>query len=226
MRPILIAAVLLASGCATPPVVAIKPNYDFTKLGRVALIDPDDYPNDPGSGAAVGQAMEPYLLKAGYDLVERGQVDQILQEQSFSRSANVDPATAGKIGQLLGVSALLLGRVTSAVQAQSNTFVQTVQDTSYQPVYQTTQFTDRNGNTQVRQKVANYDVVTTNDQVPETYTTPATIAFTVKLVDVATGEVLWTGSVSSDGDSVAEAASSAAQNLMKALKKAWPAPHS
>ena len=216
-----LAAALLAA-CATPPVVAIKPNYDFSRLGRVALIDPEDYPNQPGSGVAVGQGLEPYLLKAGYDMVERGQVDQILQEQSFSRSENVDPSTAGRIGKLLGVQALILGRVTSAEQAQSSTYVQTIQNTSYQPVYETRQWTDREGNVHTRQQVANYDVVTTNDQVPQTYTTPASIAFTVKLVDVTTGQVLWTGSVSSDGDSLADASSKASAKLVKALKKAWP----
>jgi hypothetical protein len=212
----------LLAGCATPPVVAIKPNYDFSKLGRVALIDPEDYPGQPGTGVAVGQGLEPYLLKAGYDLVERGQVDQLLQEQSFSRSENVDPKTAGRLGKLLGVQALILGRVTSAAQATSSTYVQTVQNTRYQPVYRTIQYTDREGNVHTRQKVANYDVITTNDQVPQTYTTPAQLAFTAKLVDVSTGQVLWTGSVSSDGDSLAAAANKAAERLVQALKKAWP----
>jgi hypothetical protein len=223
MRKSLCFALLVAcAGCATPPVVAIKPGFDFSKVGRVALVDLEDFPGQAGSGAAVGQGLEPFLLKAGYDLVERGQVEQILQEQSFSRSENVDPATAASLGKLLGVGALILGRVTSVVQAQSSTYMQTVSNTTYQPVYQTQTYQDHEGNVRVRQRVSQYDVVTTNDQVPQTFTTPASVAFTVKLVDVGTGQVLWTGSVAGDGDSVSDAATKASGRLLNALKKAWP----
>ena len=213
---------VLAAGCAAPPVVAVKPGYDFAKVGRVALIDFQDAPGQPGSGAAVSQELEPFLLKAGYDLIERGQVEKLLQEQAFSQSGAVDPATAESIGKLLGVNALILGRVTTAVQARSSTYLQTVQNVAYRPVYQTVQYQDREGKLRARQTIGQYDVVTTNDHIPQTYTTPATLAFAARLVDVATGQVLWTGSSSSDGDSMAAAAADACARLMKALKKAWP----
>lgn len=218
-----VAAVVL-SACAAPPVVAVKPGYDFSKVGRVALIDPMDYPGQPGSGAAVGEGLEPYLLNAGYDLIERSQVQQLLQEQGFSHTASVDPSTAARLGKVLGVGALILGKVTNAAQAQSSTYMESLQNVSYQPVYQSVQYQGRDGKVFTRQRVAQYDVVTTNNQIPETYTTPASIAFSMRMVDVSTGQVLWTGSVSSSGDSFADAASKAAQRLMNALRKAWPAP--
>lgn len=222
MRSLLAAAALLLAGCGTPPVVAVKPGFDFSKVGRIAMIDPADYPGQAGSGAAVGEAMEPYLLKAGYNLVERSLVQQIMQEQSFSQSGAVDPATEEKLGKLLGVDALVIGQVTSAAEAQSSTYMDNTQSTSYQPVYQAVQYQDRRGNYRNSQQVAQYDVVTTNDQQPETYTTPATLSFSVRMVDVTTGTVLWTGSVSSQGDSLADAANKASGRLMTALKKAWP----
>lgn len=218
----LVVLLALAAGCAPPAVVAIKPGYDFSKVGRVALIDPADFPGQPGSGATVGEALEPYLLKAGYDLIERSQVSQLLQEQSFSNSGAVDPATAEKLGKLLGVNALVVGQVTDATQAQSSTYMDNVQNVSYEPVTQPTQWTDSRGQVHTSQQVTQYDVVTTNEEVPETYTTPATVAFTIRMVDVTTGEVLWTGSISDDGDSLAEAAQDAAGRVMTALKKAWP----
>ncbi len=219
-RIVLPVALLLAAGCAPKPIVAIKPNYDFSKMGPVALIDPSDYPGQPGSGAAVSEGLEPYLLKAGYNLIERSQVQQILQEQSFSHSGAIDPGTAEQLGKVLGVNALILGTVTNAVQAQSSTYMETVQNTNFQPVYQGGGHVGRDG--RVHGGVTQYDVVTTNDEVPETYTTPASISFTVKMVDVTTGQVLWTGSISSDGDSLADAATKASGRLMDALKKAWP----
>ncbi len=222
-RSLLVVASLLLAGCATPPVVAIKPGYDFTKLGRVALLAPQDFPGQPGSGAAVAEGLEPFLLQAGYDLIERSQVQKILQEQGFSHTAAVDPGTSARLGKILGVSALILGTVTNAAQARSSTYMQTVQNVNYKPVYQTVQVQGRNGKVRTMQQLSQYDVVTTNDQIPETYTTPASVSFTARLVDVATGQVLWTGSVSGSGDSVAEAASTASQRLMSSLKKAWPA---
>ena len=223
MRPrALLPLLLLLAACAAPPIVAIKPGYDFSKVGRVALIDPPDAPGEPGSGVAVGRALEPYLLQAGYDLVERGQVDKVLAEQAFTHTDSVDPATAVQLGKLLGAQALVLGRVTGASPASSATYLQTVSNTTYHPVYETQVYKDRQGRDRSRQTIARYDVVTTNDQVPQTYTSPASVAFTVKLVDVTTGQVLWTGSVSDQGDSLADAASTAAGRLAKALKKAWP----
>jgi hypothetical protein len=216
------AALALLAACAAPPIVAVRPNYDFSKVGRVALIDPPDAPGETGSGAVVARALEPYLLQAGYDLVERGQVDKVLAEQAFTHTDSVDPATAVKLGKLLGAEALVLGRVTGASPAQSATYLQSVSNTSYRPVYESQTVTDKQGRERTRQKIARYDVVTTNDQVPQTYTSPAYVAFTVKLVDVTTGQVLWTGSVSDEGDSLAGAAATASARLFKALKKASP----
>ena len=216
------AALVLLAACAAPPIVAIRPGYDFSKVGRVALIDPPDAAGAPGSGNAVARALEPYLLQAGYDLVERGQVAQVLAEQAFTHTDSVDPATALRLGKLLGAEALVLGRVTAATTPQSTTYMQTVSNTTYQPVYETQAYKGRDGKDRTRQAIARYDVVTTNDQIPQTYTTDATVAFTVKLVDATTGQVLWTGSVAGDGGSLADAANSAAGRLFQALKPAWP----
>ena len=224
MKPFLFASlVLLLAGCAAAPVVAVNPNYDSSRVGRVALLQLHDAPDLPGSGAAATEGLEPFLLRVGYDLVERGQVERLIGEQAFSHSEYVDPATAQSLGKILGVKALILGRVTSAVQARSNIYMQNVQNVRYQPVYETVQVKDRNGNERTRQQLGRYDVVTTNDQIPQTYTTPALIAYTARLVDVSTGQVLWTGSTSAQGDSLASAATEASERLVSALKKSWPA---
>jgi hypothetical protein len=213
---------IVSAACAPKPVVAIKPGFDFTKLGAVALLDFSDAAGQSGSGVIVSESLEPFLLKAGYDLIERAQVDKVLNEQSFSHTENVDPQTAESLGKVLGVKAVVLGTVTSITQATSNTVMQTVQNVNYQPVYQTVQYTAPDGSVRSRSELSQYDVVTTNDQIPVTYTTPATLAFSARLVDAETGSVLWTGSVASDGDSLSEAATSGSQRLVAALKKAWP----
>ncbi|PKQ70737.1 Curli production assembly/transport component CsgG [Raineya orbicola] len=47
------------------------------------------------------------------DLVDRENLQTILDEQKFGLSGNVDEATAAKVGNLLGVKAVLIGKVTN-----------------------------------------------------------------------------------------------------------------
>lgn len=47
------------------------------------------------------------------DLVDRENLQTILNEQKFGLSGNVDEATAAKVGNLLGVKAVLIGKVTA-----------------------------------------------------------------------------------------------------------------
>jgi hypothetical protein len=216
----LLAAVGLACGCARAPVVAVKPGFDLFKTGRVALLDFTDGPGGAGTGQIASQAMEPYLLRAGYSLVERGQLRRILLEQSFDQSSAVAPDEIQKLGRLLSVQALVLGGVTSFTAERSDVYLQNVSNVSYDPVYQTVQFKGRDGAVRTRTELSHYDVTTTHEQIPATYQTPAAVAFSAKLVDAATGVLLWTGSTSGEGDSAAAAADSAAKRLTEALAKA------
>ena len=53
------------------------------------------------------------LVQSGkYVVVERAQLDAILQEQNLGASGAVTPATAAKVGKLLGVQLLLTGSMT------------------------------------------------------------------------------------------------------------------
>ncbi|MCX5797069.1 MAG: hypothetical protein NTY77_16370 [Elusimicrobia bacterium] len=213
-------AVALSCGCARVPVVAVKPGFDLGKVGRVALLDFADGPGGAGTGQIASQAMEPYLLAAGYSLVERGQVHRILQEQAFDQSAAVAPDAIQKLGRLLSVQALVLGSVTGFTAEQTQVYMQNVSNVAYNPVYDTVQVTGRKGEVRTQRVLGHYDVTTTEEQIPATYQTPATVAFSAKLVDAATGVLLWTGSTSGAGDTAAAAADDAAKRLMESLKKA------
>ena len=53
------------------------------------------------------------LVKDGsYSVIERKALDKILAEQNFSNSDRADPASAAKIGKLLGVDAIVEGSIT------------------------------------------------------------------------------------------------------------------
>jgi curli biogenesis system outer membrane secretion channel CsgG len=53
------------------------------------------------------------LVRDGtYSVIERQQLDKILQEQNFSNSDRANPATAAKIGKILGLNAIIIGTIT------------------------------------------------------------------------------------------------------------------
>jgi curli biogenesis system outer membrane secretion channel CsgG len=53
------------------------------------------------------------LVKDGsYSVIERQQLDKILAEQNFSNSNRADPASAAKIGKILGLDAIIVGSIT------------------------------------------------------------------------------------------------------------------
>ena len=58
------------------------------------------------------QLLSVHLSKdTGLDLVERGRLSQVLEEQGLGQSGLVDPATAQHIGYLAGAQALIMGQV-------------------------------------------------------------------------------------------------------------------
>ena len=61
----------------------------------------------------VTELIEEALFSAGrYRIVERRQIEQVLKEQGFGGSGSVDPATAAKVGRVLGVQRFVTGTVT------------------------------------------------------------------------------------------------------------------
>src|SRR3989442_12673751 len=53
------------------------------------------------------------LVRNGaYSVIERKQLDRILQEQNFQQSGRADPASAVKLARLLGVDAIVIGSIT------------------------------------------------------------------------------------------------------------------
>lgn len=70
-----------------------------------------------GSDIDVGKGICDLLVKhlvrdGSYTLVERRMLDKILAEQNFSTSDRANPATAAKIGKILGLDAILVGSIT------------------------------------------------------------------------------------------------------------------
>jgi hypothetical protein len=203
---LLLAAAVLMAACAQSP-VAIKRGYDFRLISRVAILGFSDYPTQIGSGDVISSIFEKYLLKAGYDVVERREVDRLLKEQSFTLSGAVDPATAQQLGHILGVDALILGTITEFVPETSQIVPAQPLPDNYIP-------THRRYDNNYRSRRP--------DLGPQTVLTDAKVGLAARMVDVATGSVLWIGSDDEVGSNIEDCADSISGKIMKGLKSIWP----
>jgi len=86
---------------------------------RVALFDFDYGTVHPwwngnwDIGKGISDMIVTNLVRDGtYSVIERKQLEKILQEQNFSNSDRANPATAAKIGKVLGINAIIIGTIT------------------------------------------------------------------------------------------------------------------
>ena len=64
-------------------------------------------------GKGISDMLIDRLVNDGtFRVIERNQIDKILNEQNFSNSNRADPSTAAKIGHILGVDAVIVGDIT------------------------------------------------------------------------------------------------------------------
>lgn len=219
-------AVLLASlalGACGTATVAIKSDFDFSRVKRVAVVGFTDYSSRPGSGESLSGAFEQELLAAGYDLVERTQIDRVLREKKLSAG---DPKAAKEIGRLLGVDAVLLGRITDFREPREVLRRENVVDTHQDPVYvrKTRRVRNPDGTYGSVEEtvISGYRTTRVVRSEPRTVTTYGRLGVSARLVFVPTGEVLWSGSDSSSVYTFEESARSVAGSILKAARKTWP----
>jgi curli biogenesis system outer membrane secretion channel CsgG len=102
---------------------AAAPQAPAGRKKRVAVFD-FDYATVKTNSAAlfgtdidVGKGIADLLVKnlvtdGTYSVIERKQLDKILAEQNFSTSNRADPASAARIGKILGLDAIIVGSIT------------------------------------------------------------------------------------------------------------------
>jgi len=110
-----------AQGGAAAPAAA--PAQPQGRKKRIAVFDFDYATVQTDSSALFGTNVDvgkgitdllvKYLVQDGtYSVIERQQIDKILTEQNFSNSDRANPASAAKLGKILGVDAIIVGAVT------------------------------------------------------------------------------------------------------------------
>ncbi len=112
-----------AQGAAAAPAAAPAAAQPQGRKKRVAVFDFDYATVQTNSSALFGTNVDvgkgisdllvKYLVQDGtYSVIERQQLDKILAEQNFSNSDRANPASAAKLGKILGVDAIIVGAVT------------------------------------------------------------------------------------------------------------------
>jgi len=202
-RPLLV-GVLFLFGCAGPE-VAFNPNYEFSKLRRVAVAA---FAGEGGSAAA--DYLSHSLLAAGADVIERSRLEAVLAEQRLATQGALDPVTARRVGKLLGVDALVLGSVTR-YSPQTSYLIVTGSSTTFvgagaSPMGGGTRFTN-----------------TPALGAPGTsiLTSSAQVGLTARLVDVETGSVIWSAHQSYEGFDLDSAMSAVTTSFARSLAGIW-----
>jgi curli biogenesis system outer membrane secretion channel CsgG len=102
----------LAPAQAAPPrkkrVAVFDFDYATVRTNSAAL-----FGSDIDIGKGISDLLVKNLVQDGtYSVIERKALDKILAEQNFSNSDRANPASAAKIGKILGLDAIIVGSIT------------------------------------------------------------------------------------------------------------------
>ena len=118
-------ALLVFATAALPALAASQaaPPAPPAPKRRIAVLDFDyatvqDYVNDifgrnEDIGKGIADMLVTDLVRNGtYSVIERRQLDRVLQEQNFQQSGRSDPTSAVQLARILGVDAIVIGSIT------------------------------------------------------------------------------------------------------------------
>lgn len=99
----------LLSGCASPTVY-INPDFSQLNIKRVAVV-PFECPDETIQSTATDIFMSEFLTLHMFEVIERSQLNKILEEQKLGLTGILDTNTIKIIGKILGVDAIVVGSV-------------------------------------------------------------------------------------------------------------------
>ncbi|MCM2266840.1 MAG: CsgG/HfaB family protein [Elusimicrobiales bacterium] len=195
---VLAAAALAACGAKVRTAV----RGDFDPAGRVAVMPFSG--RDEETGLSLAEAFTTYLMDAGFEVMERAQLEKVLGEQKAALSGAMAPEELAQVGKLAGVRAVVTGSY--RVRREN---VRTVT-----PAVKAPPMPARPG----RRPQPGVKQVPGQVRV-ETNTIFS--GLTVKFVDVTTGRILLSSSVEKDydADSVNKALAAMAESIKETLQK-------
>ena len=209
---IFILTVFLIS-CA--PKSYISKTYNFNNMKRIGVL-PFNTPTPTFSGAE--NLFTKYLIKYGYTVVERAQLQQVLEEQDLTENY-LSPNVTRRIGKILGVDVLLVGEITSYLPERKTMLYRFSKNTSSTPVYNTQVTKEKDGKFKVHQTYGGQDFRQSREASPTEYTIYAQVGVVAKMLDVNTAEIIWVGDDTQEGISGLDALDSSAKGIIKSFDK-------
>ena len=98
------------SGSTSPAQPTSRPRIAVLEFDFSSLSSPYSVPN---ASRGVSDVLVDRLVNNGaFSVIERSQLDAVLQEQNLGTSGRVDANTAAQVGRILGVDAVIVGSVT------------------------------------------------------------------------------------------------------------------
>ena len=206
---------LLPLGGCTPKSVISK-TYNFDQMNRIGVMG---FSNSWPAMQGVENLFAKYLIEAGFKVVERAQLESVLQEHNISVSGYLSPQTTREIGRILGVDVLLIGEVSSYTPARTELTLTTTRRTEARPVYTQDVMKLPDGTYVGYTRNVGTQYSHSTDVRPTEYTINAQVGIIAKLVDVETAEIIWIGSADESGSSALDAADYIARGLVKSFTK-------
>ena len=160
-----------------------------------------------------------YLIRSGFKVVERAQLESVLREHNISVSGYLAPETTREIGRILGVDVLLVGEVSSYSPARTELTMTTSRRSESRPIMRQDIMQMPDGTYVSYQRPAGTQVSNSVDVRPTEYTINAKVALIAKLIDVETAEIIWIGSDSEESSRPVDAADYMARQLVKSFTK-------
>ena len=202
------------AGCA--PKTVISNTYDFDRMERIGIMA---FNSSWNSMQGVENLFAKYLIRYGFKVVERAQLESVLKEHNISVSGYLSPETTREIGRILGVDVLLVGEVSSYTPARTELTMTSSRRTETQPVYSQDIMQLPDGTYASYMRQTGTKVTHSSDTHPSQYTINANVGLIAKMVDVETAEIVWIGSAENSSASALDAADSIAKSLVKSFSK-------
>ncbi len=205
---------LLLMACT--PKTVLSPSYDFSQINRIGIMA---FSNAWTDLNGVENLFAKYLIRSGFKVVERAQLESILHEHNISVSGYLAPETTREIGRILGVDVLLIGEVSSYSPARTELAMTASRRSESRPVIRQDVMRMPDGTYVGYQRPIGTQVSNSMDVRPTEYTINAKVALITKLVDVETAEIVWIGSDSEESSRALDAADYMARKLVKSFTK-------
>lgn len=159
--------VAFAIGCVSSQSF-VKPGVNFNNYKRIAVVSFDSVMESAAEENEIADLFGMELLRRGFNLIERTQVDKLLREQGFQASDYTTPESAAKLGKVLNVQAIITGNISAyeRIVEHKKSYVEGYTDKNgkYHPAY-----------------YREYDETKYN------------VAITAKIIDTSDASILWTG---------------------------------